>query len=131
MQTYLMEIFTKSIIQSEVLFSRQLGLQVRLSGTRQSLFHSDVKRDSRYQPQTREEISQANHKVIPKKPKSFLSFVNTKRAADVIMSTPTAPKNFYRRVLPDTCIAFVSEEGKQVFKEALIQGKTIMAEIVV
>ena len=37
-------------------------------------------------------------------------------------SSTDAPKNFYRRVLPETCIAFGSNEGKEVFKEALIKG---------
>ncbi|KIH57335.1 hypothetical protein ANCDUO_12475 [Ancylostoma duodenale] len=31
-------------------------------------------------------------------------------------------KNFYRRALPSTCVDFASEEGKQLFKESLLEG---------
>ncbi|VDO05307.1 unnamed protein product [Rodentolepis nana] len=32
------------------------------------------------------------------------------------------PKQFYRRPLPASCIAFASSEGRQIFKEALEMG---------
>lgn len=38
--------------------------------------------------------------------------------ADVPQKVP----QFYRRVLPDTCISFYSEEGKKIFREALDSG---------
>ena len=58
---------------------------------------------------------------------------NMKRAAEptVPAATVGAPKNFYRRVLPDTCIAFGSDEGKQIFKEALLQGRIIITAIII
>ncbi|EPB66707.1 hypothetical protein ANCCEY_14198, partial [Ancylostoma ceylanicum] len=31
-------------------------------------------------------------------------------------------KNFYRRALPSSCVDFSSEEGKQLFKESLLEG---------
>lgn len=38
------------------------------------------------------------------------------------VTVPQSPKQFYRRELPRGCIEFSSEEGKQVFKEALCSG---------
>nr|XP_039248082.1 glutathione gamma-glutamylcysteinyltransferase-like [Styela clava] len=35
------------------------------------------------------------------------------------MKTPTAKKTFHMQVLPDICIAFASEKGKQLFQTAL------------
>ncbi|XP_064595456.1 uncharacterized protein LOC135462046 isoform X2 [Liolophura sinensis] len=41
---------------------------------------------------------------------------------NVHVTPPQSPKQFYRRELPAGCIEFSSEEGKQVFKEALSSG---------
>jgi len=32
------------------------------------------------------------------------------------------PTHFYRRILPETCVAFSSDEGKKLFKESLMLG---------
>lgn len=32
------------------------------------------------------------------------------------------PKQFYRRTLPESCVSFCSEDGKVIFKEALLSG---------
>lgn len=37
-------------------------------------------------------------------------------------TTSTPKKSFYRRPLPDGCIDFASQTGKQIFKEALGEG---------
>ena len=39
------------------------------------------------------------------------------------MNSVKGPKReFYRRILPETCTAFSSEEGKRLFKESLLSG---------
>ena len=39
------------------------------------------------------------------------------------MNSVKGPKReFYRRILPDTCTAFSSEDGKRLFKESLLSG---------
>ena len=49
---------------------------------------------------------------------SFLSRSLVRMAFDGI----TKAIQFYRRELPESCVSFTSEEGKQIFKEALGQG---------
>ena len=39
------------------------------------------------------------------------------------LQSPSKPKTLYRRPLPESCIAFASEEGKTIFREALATGK--------
>lgn len=34
--------------------------------------------------------------------------------------TPPEKRSFYQRKLPDTCVAFASPEGKQIFTSALV-----------
>ena len=44
--------------------------------------------------------------------------ITSKIMTDVPQNVP----QFYRRVLPETCISFYSEEGKKIFREALDSG---------
>ncbi|VDD82388.1 unnamed protein product [Mesocestoides corti] len=39
-----------------------------------------------------------------------------------LVSSPQEPRQFYRRPLPASCIAFATAEGRQLFKEALEMG---------
>ena len=44
-------------------------------------------------------------------------FLEDKQAVNI-----NSNEQFYRRELPASCLAFSSEEGKQVFKESLLSG---------
>ena len=42
-----------------------------------------------------------------------------KKARESIPTSTTPRPSFYQRKLPDTCVAFASQEGKKIFKSAL------------
>ena len=61
------------------------------------------------------------------------NFVSQRHFSSVLYLTPEMankpksptfnyPRHFYRRPLPDQCISFNSEEGKKIFREALLSG---------
>ncbi len=64
--------------------------------------------------------SSADPAAPAKKPSP--SAINEPASQPSLVSSPQEPRQFYRRPLPASCIAFATAEGRQLFKEALEMG---------
>ena len=64
----------------------------------------------------------SHHHIISYSPLSMNNYTDSRHFGNSSSLQPTKPISFHKRDLPDNLVSFSSQEGKEIFKEALSLG---------